>query len=42
MLFRSDMTVLNDRLTLASALHPDKASELDALAGAIIQSMAKE
>ena len=37
-----NMTVLNDRLTLASALHPDKASELDALADAIIESMAKE
>ena len=37
-----NMTVLNDRLTLASALHPDKAGELDALADAIIESMAKE
>ena len=37
-----NMTVLNDRLTLASALHPDKAGELDALAGAIIESMAKK
>lgn len=27
---------------LASALHPDKAGELDALADAIIESMAKE
>jgi len=37
-----NMTVLNDRLTLASALHPDKELELDALADAIIESMAKE
>ena len=37
-----NMTVLNDRLTLASALHTDKAAELDALADAIIESMAKE
>ena len=36
-----NMTVLGDRLTLASALHPDKASELDALADAIIESMEK-
>ena len=37
-----NMTVLGGRLTLSSALHPDKASELDALAGAIIRSMEKE
>ena len=37
-----NMTVLNDRLTLASALHPDKELELDALADAIIESMSKE
>ena len=37
-----NMTVLGSRLTLASALHPDKASELDALADAIIQSMAEK
>ena len=36
-----NMTVLGDRLTLASALHPDKASELDAMADAIIESMEK-
>ena len=34
-----NMTVLNDRLSMASALHPDKASELQALAGAIVESM---
>ena len=34
-----DMTVLNERLSLASALHPEKASELDALADCIIESM---
>ena len=32
-----NMTVLGDRLTLASALHGDKAAELDALADAIIE-----
>ena len=34
-----NMTVLNDRLSMASALLPDKASELDALADAIIASV---
>ncbi|MBR4435410.1 MAG: FprA family A-type flavoprotein [Clostridia bacterium] len=34
-----DMTVLNERLTLASTLHEDKATELEALADAIIDSM---
>ena len=34
-----DMTILNERLTLASSLHEDKASELEALADAIIDSM---
>jgi len=34
-----NMTVLNERLSLASALHPDKASELEALADGIIESM---
>lgn len=34
-----NMTVLNERLSLASALHPDKASELDALADCIIDSV---
>lgn len=33
------MTVLNERLSLASALHPDKVTELDALADSIIESM---
>lgn len=37
-----DMTVLNDRLTLSSSLRPDKASELDALTGAVIESMATD
>lgn len=32
-------TVLNERLSLASALNSDKAVELDALAGAIVESM---
>ncbi|WP_294511303.1 FprA family A-type flavoprotein [uncultured Intestinimonas sp.] len=35
-----NMTVLNERLSLASALHPDKAGELEALADAIKESMA--
>lgn len=34
-----NMTVLNERLSLASALHADKATELDALADSIIESM---
>ena len=34
-----NMTVLNERLSLASALHADKATELDALADGIIESM---
>ena len=37
-----NMTVLDSRLTLASALHADKAAELDALADAIIESMAQK
>lgn len=37
-----NMTVLNSRLSLASSLHADKASELDALADAIIESMEEE
>lgn len=37
-----NMTVLNSRLSLASSLHADKASELDALADAIIESMGEE
>lgn len=36
-----NMTVLNERLSLASALHADKATELDALADGIIESMNK-
>lgn len=34
-----NMTVLNERLSLASALHPDKVTEMDALADSIIESM---
>lgn len=34
-----DMTILNERLSLASTLQEDKASELEALADAIIDSM---
>ena len=33
------MTVLNERLSLASSLQPDKAVELEALADAIVESM---
>ena len=33
-----NMTVLNERLSMASALHADKAGELDALADAIVES----
>ena len=36
------MTVLNERLSMASALHPDKATELNALADAIVESMQKK
>ena len=34
-----NMTVLGDRLSVASALHPDKASELESLANSIVESM---
>ena len=34
-----NMSVLNERLSLASALHPDKAGELEALADAIKDSL---
>jgi len=34
-----NMTVLNERLSLASSLQPDKAAELDALADCIIDSV---
>ena len=34
-----NMTVLNERLSLASALHADKAAELDALADALAESL---
>ena len=34
-----NMTVLNERLSLASALNDGKAAELDALADAILESM---
>ncbi len=33
------MTVINERLSMASALHPDKAGELEALADAILESI---
>ena len=34
-----NMTVLGDRLSVASALHPDKASDLESLANSIVESM---
>ena len=34
-----NMTVLNERLSLASALHDDKAVELDKLADALVESL---
>ena len=34
-----NMTVLGDRLSIASALHADKAAELESLANAIVESM---
>ena len=34
-----NMTVLNDRLSIASALHGDKAAELESLADSIVESM---
>ena len=34
-----NMTVLGDRLSLASSLHPEKAAELESLADAIVESM---
>ena len=34
-----NMTVLNERLSLASAMHADKLTELDMLADSIIESM---
>ena len=37
-----NMTVLNDRLSLASALQGEKENELDSLADSIIESMKKE
>ncbi|MEG0919736.1 MAG: FprA family A-type flavoprotein [Anaerovoracaceae bacterium] len=36
-----DMTVINERLSIASACKPDKIMELEALADAIISSLAK-
>lgn len=36
-----NMTVLNDRLSMASALHADKVGELESLATAIAESMQK-
>ncbi len=37
-----DMTVINERLSMASALHPDKEIELDRLADAIIESIEEQ
>jgi flavorubredoxin len=37
-----NMTVLNERLSLASALKPDKATELEALANALVDSLKGE
>lgn len=37
-----NMTVLNERLSLASALHPEKESELEALAEGIAESLRKK
>ena len=37
-----DMTVLNERLSIASSMNADKNVELDALADAIIESMGTE
>jgi flavorubredoxin len=34
-----DITVLNERLSMASSLGPEKESELNALADAILESM---
>ncbi|WP_209343193.1 FprA family A-type flavoprotein [Flavonifractor sp. AGMB03687] len=34
-----NMTVINDRLSIASALHADKAAELESLADSIVESM---
>ncbi len=34
-----NMTVINDRLSIASALHADKAAELESLANSIVESM---
>ncbi|OUQ59388.1 MBL fold metallo-hydrolase [Flavonifractor sp. An112] len=34
-----NMTVLNDRLSIASSLHADKAAELESLADSIVESM---
>ena len=34
-----NMTVLNERLSMASTLNPDKVSELEALADGIIASI---
>ena len=34
-----DMTVLNERLSIASSMLPDKAAELEMLADAIVDSV---
>ena len=36
-----NMTVLNERLSLAAALHPEKKGELEALADSIVESLKK-
>ena len=35
----ADMTILNERLSLASAMHDDKAVELEHLADALVESI---
>ena len=35
----SNMTILNERLSLASAMHDDKAVELEHLADALVESI---
>ncbi|MGN0986489.1 MAG: hypothetical protein ACI4OO_01475 [Otoolea sp.] len=40
-LFGAEEQQLNERLSLASALHPDKEAELEALADSIVESLEK-
>lgn len=37
-----NMTVLNERLSLASSLQADKAAELDQLADALVESLQED